>query len=219
MSDALFPLHSEVPVLGDDEIHVWHVDGPAGAPPRALSGMAHLALGRLLASYGGRTEPPAILRGDHGKPYAADLDGIEFNLSHSGRHALVAIARRLPLGIDIEAQGRTRSIDDVAQRYFAPAEAAALHALPEALRRVAFLRLWTGKEAVLKALGHGLSFGLDRVEFELGEDGHLGALRQVDHVDAQAGGWHWRALQVVDDYQAALAWQGPPRRLRLMRLP
>lgn len=219
MSEPVFQLQADVPSLVDGEIHVWRVDGPLGAPPRALSGLAHLSLGRLLAAYSGSSEPPAILRGEHGKPYAADLDGIEFNLSHSGRHALIAVARQLPLGIDIEAEGRARSIDDIAQRYFAPAETAALRALPQALRNVAFLRLWTGKEAVLKALGHGLSYGLDRVEFELRGDGTVGVLRAVDHVDAIANNWQWQALQAVDNYHAAIAWQGPRQALRLMRLP
>lgn len=219
MSESFLPLPFDVPALDDEEIHVWRLDGPSGAPARLLSGLAHRALGQLLIAYSGRDEPPAILRGEHGKPYSTELDGLEFNVSHSGSHALIALARHLPIGIDIEGPGRARSIDDIAQRYFAPSEAAALRRLPEEQRRVAFLRLWTGKEAVLKALGHGLSFGLDRVEFELNADGELGRLRQVDHIDAQHSGWHWQVVPAIDDYHAVIAWQGPPRQLRLLRIP
>ncbi len=214
-----FQLHADVPPLDDDEIHVWMIEAPSGTSARALSAFSQLKLERLLACYAGCRDAPTILRGEHGKPYAPELDGIEFNLSHSGRHALIAIARDQAIGIDIEAQGRRRSIDDIAERFFAPAESQALRALPEESRDAAFLRLWTGKEAVLKALGEGLSFGLDRVEFELDEHGRLGALRHVASPTSTTEGWNWQALQPLDDHHATIAWHGPPRRLRLLRAP
>ncbi len=214
-----FHPHSGVPPLDRGEVHVWLVEGPPDARPRALSGISQLALGKLLAGYADRRDAPTILRGEHGKPYAPDLDGIEFNLSHSGRHALIAIARDQPVGVDLEMQGRQRSVVDIAQRYFAAAESRALRALPPELRDAAFLRLWTGKEAVLKALGEGLSFGLDRVEFELDGAGHVIALRHVASPLAETAGWNWHALQPLSNHHAAIAWHGPPRKLRLFRAP
>ncbi|MFZ2237848.1 MAG: 4'-phosphopantetheinyl transferase superfamily protein [Dokdonella sp.] len=219
MVDSPFLLHADIPPLGRDEIHVWMIEAPIGTSTRSLSAFSQDKLGRLLASYANCRDAPVILRGEHGKPYAPDLDGIEFNLSHSGRHALIAIARDQAIGIDIEAQGRRRSINDIAERFFAPAESRALRALPEEARDAAFLRLWTGKEAVLKALGEGLSFGLDRVEFELDEHGQLGALLHVASSTSSTDGWNWRALRPLEDYHAAIAWHGPPRRLRLLRAP
>lgn len=214
-----FLSQSGVPPLDRGEIHVWLVEAPADAQTRTLSGISQLALGKLLAGYADRRDAPTILRGEHGKPYAPDLGGIEFNLSHSGRHALIAIARDQPVGVDLEMQGRKRSVDDIAQRYFCAAESRALSALPAELRAAAFLRLWTGKEAVLKALGEGLSFGLDRVEFELDAAGHVVALRHVASPLAETSGWNWHALHPVADHHAAIAWHGPPRRLRLLRMP
>lgn len=214
-----FPLHADIPPLERDEIHVWMIEAPSGTSGRALSTFSQLKLGRLLARYIDEDDAPTILRGEHGKPYAPDLHGIEFNVSHSGRRALIAIARDQAIGIDIEAQGRRRSVDDIAERFFAPAESRALRALPEASRDAAFLRLWTGKEAVLKALGEGLSFGLNRVEFELDEHGQLGALRNVASSTAPTDGWNWQALQPLVDHHAAIAWHGPPRHLRLLRAP
>ena len=219
MVDSDFQLHADIPPLDRDEIHVWMIEAPIGTSTRSLSAFSQVKLGRLLASYADCRDAPTILRSEHGKPYAPDLDGIEFNLSHSGRHALIAIARDQAIGIDIEAQGRRRSINDIAERFFAPAESRALRALPEESRDAAFLRLWTGKEAVLKALGEGLSFGLDRVEFELDAHGQLGALRHVASSTSSTAGWNWQALQPLADYHAAIAWHGPPRRLRLLRAP
>ena len=55
---------------------------------------------------------------------------------------------------------------ELAARYFAPGETRRLRALPADAREAAFLRLWCAKEAVLKAHGHGLSFGLQRLAFD-----------------------------------------------------
>ncbi len=209
---------SLVPPLGRGEIHVWLIEAPPDAHPRTLHRVSGLALGKLLAGYADRRDAPTILRGEHGKPYAPDLGGIEFNLSHSGRHALIAIARDQPIGVDLERQGRQRSVDAIAHRYFAATESRALSALPAELRDAAFLRLWTGKEAVLKALGQGLSFGLDRVEFELDGAGHVVALCHVASPLAETSGWNWHALHPLADHHAAIAWHGPPRQLRLFRL-
>ena len=54
----------------------------------------------------------------------------------------------------------------IARRYFADDEVAALAALADVARDDAFLRLWCAKEAVLKAHGHGLAFGLHRLAFD-----------------------------------------------------
>lgn len=214
-----FQPFSGVPPLDRGEVHVWLMEGPPDARPRTLSGISQLALGKLLAGYSDRSDAPTILRGEHGKPYAPDLGGIEFNLSHSGRHALIAIARDQPIGVDLEMQGRQRSVEDIARRYFCAAESHALSTLPAELRAAAFLRLWTGKEAVLKALGEGLSFGLDRVEFDLDGAGHVVSLRHVAAPLAETSGWNWHALYPLLDHHAAIAWHGPPRRLRLLRMP
>ncbi|EQD33870.1 4'-phosphopantetheinyl transferase [mine drainage metagenome] len=50
----------------------------------------------------------------------------------------------------------------LAQRHFTAAETDILHSLPEAERLQAFYALWTAKEAVLKAAGVGISYGLDQ---------------------------------------------------------
>ena len=59
----------------------------------------------------------------------------------------------------------------LARRFFHPAEADALDDGPEAQAQAGFLRLWCAKEALLKAHGHGLAFGLDRLRFGFEADG------------------------------------------------
>jgi 4'-phosphopantetheinyl transferase len=206
---------SAVPALAPDEIHLWQLRGGERLTPRGVSATAHRHLGRLLSAYAGTEQPLAIVRGAHGKPAAPDAGGIEFNLSHSGRHVLIAFARGQALGVDVEAvDGRHRSVMAIAQRFFAPEEAAALEPLDEAGRRLAFLRLWTCKEAVLKALGSGLHFGLDRLRFSLDAAGLPQAVRAVG-AEPLSGDWRLQRWEAPGETVAALAWQGPPRRLRI----
>ena len=79
-----------------------------------------------------------------------------------------------PCGVDIEV---ARNVDArrIAQRYFAASELALLDTLDGQARERAFFRLWTLKEAAVKALGEGLAGNLARLEFDLG--GNPPALR------------------------------------------
>lgn len=215
LPSALPALPLRAPVLDTGEIHLWRLRGGAHLTPRGVSAIAHLHLGRLLSAYAGSDRPLAIVRGEHGKPTAPEAGGIEFNLSHSGAHVLIAFARDQALGVDVEAvDGRHRSIMAIARRFFAPEEAAALAGLDEAGRHLAFLRLWTCKEAVLKALGSGLHFGLDRLRFSFDEAGLPQGVIAVGQ-DGVADGWQLMRWEAPGETVAALAWHGPPRRVRM----
>jgi 4'-phosphopantetheinyl transferase len=91
---------------------------------------------------------------------------IEFNTSHTDGLVAVATTRERQIGVDAENL-RTRQIDiGIADRYFAPAEVASLHALPREHRRRRFLEYWTLKESYIKARGMGLSIPLDQFSFD-----------------------------------------------------
>lgn len=88
------------------------------------------------------------------------LPGSEFatSLSHSGSWAAVAVARTASgVGVDIESSASLERMDELASFMCAPGEEAWLRALAGRERRQAMLRLWTRKEAILKARGEGLS--------------------------------------------------------------
>jgi 4'-phosphopantetheinyl transferase len=105
-----------------------------------------------------------LSRGPQGKPQLGNAQfgtGLRFNISHSGDVALFAFALEREVGVDVEV---LRTIDDAAQlarRFFSPDEAAQLEREPASNRSAAFLRLWTCKEACVKAFGAGLTFPLD----------------------------------------------------------
>ena len=105
---------------------------------------------------------------DRGKPFAlvdAAPAAIDFNISHSGAHALIAVTRAGRVGIDVEDRALRRNIDAAAALTFAAAELAELAAAGEACRTRLFYRIWTMKEALIKALGTG--FTTDPSQFEV----------------------------------------------------
>lgn len=213
-----FSFHADtMPALGD-EVHVWHLAG-AGARAAEVAQSARAALSTLLCAYAGLDCAPAIERGAQGKPFAPDLPDLHFNLSHAGSDVLLAFGRGDPLGVDLERVDRRVAVDAIARRHFAPAEAAGLAALAPLRRRAAFLDLWTHKEAVLKALGEGLSYGLQRVAFDMDADGGVGALRGPLARGAARGGWQLHRLAPAQGLVGALAWRGAARRVRGFRLP
>ena len=202
------------PPLAGGDIHVWLLAVEGAPNHRVSSGRARELLERLLAGYAGLDSAPDIVRGKHGKPHAPALPDIDFNVSHTRAHVAIAFARGQPLGVDIESMDRRIEALDIARRYFAASEAAALEALPASERTAAFLRLWTAKEAVLKALGAGLHFGLDRLRFALDPTGRP---TQVTEIAAEAGDasiWRFALFEPTPDLVGAVAWHGPPRAIR-----
>lgn len=143
----------------------------------------------------------------HGRPrLGPPFDGRDVGWSHSGEGLLVACASGLVLGIDLERERPRPRAMELARRFFQPEEACWLGSQPDATARErAFLRLWCAKEAVLKAHGRGLAFGLHRLGFTDGADG----LQLVDCDPALGHPSDWRLKEFTPHpgYRAALAWR------------
>lgn len=126
---------------------------------------SHLGLRVLLGAYLGRApEEVRFVRedclncgGPHGRPAVAG-GGVHFSLSHSHGLAYFAFAA-VPVGVDVEGLPNAGAVADVLSSLH-PAEAAEITALPEEERRAALARVWSRKEACLKATGAGLANGL-----------------------------------------------------------
>jgi 4'-phosphopantetheinyl transferase len=145
-------------------------------------------------------------RSARGRPsLAAPHAGIDVNWSHSGDGLLMAYGAGVQVGVDMEIlRPRPRALE-LARRFFTAREADALVSLPEAARQHAFVRLWCAKEALLKAHGHGLSFGLARLEFEL--RGETWMLVDCDPALGAAAEWAVHAFVPGPGYVAAVAWR------------
>jgi len=106
--------------------------------------------------------------GKHGKP-RLDIPGTDqsphFNLTHSGGFVALAISDD-EVGIDIENLRPVSTAERLAQRFFSPEERKHVFELDGEARDRAFLRIWTQKEAYLKATGLGVGMPLNEVETE-----------------------------------------------------
>lgn len=144
-------------------------------------------------------------RDTFGRPHLQPpLQAHDCNWSHSGDGLLVAVGEGVRVGVDLEwVRPRPRALA-LAERFFAPQELAWLQAQPAAARERQFLRLWCAKEAVLKAQGQGLSFGLHRLVFAEGDGGLR--LHDCDAVLGQPHAWCVRELAPAPGYLGALAW-------------
>lgn len=163
-----------------DTVHVWVGRGAGGRP-----GPAGRLLRRAGATLLGRAEAEIVVgRTRGGRPLvgAAAPGGGEVTLpvsvSRAGVVVLVAARRAGPVGIDVECRRELPALA-LARRWYAPDELAWLAARPAGGRAVDFLRLWTAKEAVGKALGVGLRGGGLRRPVPLPEDPGADLLRPV----------------------------------------
>jgi hypothetical protein len=161
---AVLPSAATGPI-GPEAIDVWLAQFPdSSLAPRAV---AHAHLRQVLASCLGRAGEAITLNRDrYGKPCLAVEDAdLQFNLSHCGHWAVVAVTRGRPVGIDIEDPAERRSLlwRAIARRNFEPGQAAVLCARAEDDGLAMFLAEWTRREAILKAHGIGLRARLDTV--------------------------------------------------------
>jgi 4'-phosphopantetheinyl transferase len=160
-----------------DGVHIWRAalddpgwPGPGGLPAdeRERAGdllreeparrwvAARWALRRALSQYL-EVEPAAVEleAGENGKPRLATGEGFEFNLSHSGGLALVAVAER-QVGVDVELIAPRHDLPALAERALTAADAATVRAASEDDRAAVFYAAWTRHEARVKCLGSGL---------------------------------------------------------------
>lgn len=116
----------------------------------------------LLAEAGlGSAETLTIVAGANGKPELLHSSPIRFNVAHSADVAVVALAEGRPVGVDVELVRERADLRDVANRFFALPEVAALARYDGYAHTVAFHRCWARKEACAKAAGLGLRAPLD----------------------------------------------------------
>jgi 4'-phosphopantetheinyl transferase len=141
---------------------------------RALFALTRGALRCLL---GEATDVPAdeiaFAEGLYGKPSISGASGPHFNVSHSGCWALIGFSDSRDIGVDIEFMRAAGDELDLARSYFSAAEYRSLEGLANGILVSSFYKIWTCKEAVLKAHGVGISEHLKDFSVELTGDGYV----------------------------------------------
>lgn len=139
---------------------------------------------------------------DKGKPFLPG--GPSFNQSHSEERIMIAVAASGRLGVDIEEIRTVRLMLEIADKNFAPDEAARIHAAPAHGRQELFFRLWTRKEAFLKALGFGLTHPLRSFSVDPTPGAPRGLLH-VEDLPEDPARWHIGGVRCSSGAKAALA--------------
>ncbi|MBP7867817.1 MAG: 4'-phosphopantetheinyl transferase superfamily protein [Acidobacteria bacterium] len=216
--------------LRPGEVHLWLADGEGEpAPPDDGGGVlsederaraarfrfpvharrfrfAHVVLRRVLSRYAG--SPPGELSfetGTYGKPRLAPVSGeappFRFNLAHSGDLVLVGVCRDGETGVDLEAVDPAVDVRGIGRRFFHPAEVRVLEGLSGEACVDAFFRIWTRKEAFVKAVGAGLFLCLPSVDVTAGR------VRLPEGAPRGASGGDFRLVDLpsVEGFRAAAA--------------
>jgi 4'-phosphopantetheinyl transferase len=206
-------------------VHVWCVDTTAECDAAVLSQeerevaarfvfekdrnryvSSHAHLRKILSRYVGTTaEALEFGKENLGKPFLArPVRAASFNLSHSGHLALVAVSSGPEVGVDVEMIRDEADLSGVARGFFSARENGWLKSLEPGEQLRGFYRLWTLKEACLKAAGTGLTLAPDRFELTIAGEG----IGLTSTEPALAGPWDIRELTTEAGYCAAVAVRG-----------
>jgi 4'-phosphopantetheinyl transferase len=142
-----------------------------------------------------------------GKPFLLEHRDLHFNLSHAASELVLGVARGCELGVDIEGVFSERVMHEVSGTVLSRPEQVAFQGLDAGQRRDWFVRLWTRKEAYIKADGRGMSLPLGHIDVATRPD----RVRLLDDGSddwALSRRWVLRELTVASGYAAALATEG-----------
>ena len=214
------------------EIDVWLIDLPEGAElagrdiallspaeqarlrgyqaPRAALEFAltRIALRRILGDRLGL--PPArvaLATADGGKPFIDGAPRCRFNVTHAGSLAAIAVHDSIEVGIDVEHRSSLGDPEALSAYICSPAELDGWRAAGGPTPSVDLLaRLWTGKEALLKAVGHGLAIRPNLVDLSASAAAGCGRVALPDRFAPVPGeALRWQALALGAGWHGAIA--------------
>mgnify|MGYP006283116595 CR=1 FL=1 len=191
------------------QIQLWPLDlrVDPDAHPRASADLAKRAATHLLALHTGMKPESVVLEtSKHGKPHLPGTD-LRFNISHSGEFGIVAISRGFEIGVDTELLRPRANVIRLARRFFAPEEVDRVERASAEEQLAVFYRIWTRKEAFLKAIGIGIRLKLSC--FAVSADpGCRSALERCDIDEYAREAWRVADLKMGDGVFAAVAAKG-----------
>lgn len=149
-----------------------------------------------------------FVRDAYDKPTVAGPPGVpwpRFNLSNTDGLVACAVSMTVPLvGVDVEPATRHVEVEQLADRFFSPVEAADLRSRPPAHQLLRFFTYWTLKEAYIKACGQGLSIPLAQFAFHLAAGGEITVTFDPRLADDPAA-WRYRLFRASEHHLAAIA--------------
>ena len=214
--------------LNSNEIHLWNASqknsvidfGCLSSDEKARAEQFHFEKDRyaftfsrtLLRSILSRyldLEPRAIRFNytPHGKPFLDPLQNpnqLHFNVSHTHQTVIYAISKNHEVGVDVEYKNQTIDYLSIAKNFFSPYENDCLNKISTPQQCELFYRIWTCKEAFIKAIGLGLSYALN--DFDVGEFSNQSAkILRIKNEPEKAKTWSLFCWNPEEGYAAALA--------------
>ncbi|WP_299102867.1 4'-phosphopantetheinyl transferase superfamily protein [uncultured Winogradskyella sp.] len=141
--------------------------------------------------------------GEFGKPKFEQNTDLNFNVSHSGDLATIGFVTNHTIGIDIEKIKNDFDTFEIASNFFSKKEIADLQLISKPEQYIAFYRCWTRKEALIKAIGSGLSFPLDSFSVTLDHD-FIAEMQETHWDKSEKKEWNFHTFKPRAEYIAAV---------------
>ncbi len=231
------PVESPLLTLAPDEVHVWIVEPERITDPMLLEAyravldgeerekqrrfhferhrqqylVSHALVRMTLSRYAPvRPVEWTFTKNAYGCPAVSGPGNtrLRFNLSHTDGMAVCAVMWDADVGVDVEDAWRRGETVEIADRFFAPTEVAALRALPLERQKERFFEYWTLKEAYIKARGMGLSLPLEQFAYVL-HSGQEPRITFDPRLRDEPTAWRFFQHRPSERHQAALAVRWP----------
>lgn len=183
-----------------------HFIAGRGILKQILSRYLHLPANQIQLTYESLGKPKLDESLQHIYPNLA------FNLSHSHGVALYGISATSFLGVDLEHRARELSFDEIAQRFFSPAEVQEIQQAQGENKKICFYNIWTKKEALLKALGTGLHSPLSQFTVRGWPQEKIDELTHLSF-DPNAQKWRVFSLDYDPQFSVSIAMNQKPQTL------
>lgn len=142
----------------------------------------------------------------HGKPFLRMHPNLQFNCSHTSHTFAIGIMQKYKIGIDIEHKDRLVDMSKLKDLLFSADELEHFERTPGAYRQQAFINCWTKKEALLKAVGSGLTKAMNA--FSVNGPEHEAMKWNAIHPGLKDKEWFVKNFQLPGDTVGALATNG-----------
>lgn len=175
------------------------------------------ALRRIISNYL-NINPAKITfaKNKYGKPsLSSNLNekNISFNISHSNEKLLIAVTLKNDIGIDLEYTSDNRKVFDISSQVFTSQELKLLESVNNKVDM--FYRIWTRKEAFLKASGYGMFMDMSKINIPIKKD-FLKKLAEPDEINIMNNIWYVYDVSTFNKYTSSFVVKDMKKKVTLL---
>ncbi|HSD64457.1 MAG TPA: 4'-phosphopantetheinyl transferase superfamily protein [Ignavibacteriaceae bacterium] len=136
-------------------------------------------------------------------PEDINFPGLNFNISHSESLGIIALVKQKQIGVDLERIIDLADLDDIIKLCFSKNEQGFFKDLEGLEKTKLFYKVWTGKEAFIKAIGKGFSFPLENISFELNINKEI-IISEISDFQDNIDKWHVYNFSPEENYTSTI---------------